>query len=118
MAFSWLAKGHSLLENVQAGPLANHLRILSGAFYNVAGTLFREGKYAFASRFLIKGCSLGSRALEARKRKSLDSNASPSPDKERDAWTALEEGLYKRWEILGVCHSKTGDRKVKVTPVF
>lgn len=31
---------------------------------------------------------------------------------EQDMWSALEEGLYKRWEVLGVCYSKTGERKV------
>ena len=33
-------------------------------------------------------------------------------------WSTLEEQLYRRWEILAVCHSKTGDRKVSVSHWF
>ena len=28
------------------------------------------------------------------------------------AWAQLEEQMYRRWEILGVCHLKTNDRKL------
>jgi separase len=29
-------------------------------------------------------------------------------------WKQLREQLYCRWELLGVCYSKIGDRKVGV----
>jgi separase len=35
-------------------------------------------------------------------------------EKAAEGWRQLEEQLYRRWELLGVCYSKIGDRKVGV----
>lgn len=116
-AFRWLERGWNFFQDGRTdGPVfANHLRILSGAFYSLAGTLYRSGQYASASRFLERGCAAGTKALHAR-RLQISASTDENLDKDQEAWTALEEGLYKRWEVLGVCHSKTGDRKVMLTP--
>ena len=34
-------------------------------------------------------------------------------DDKEEVWKALGEQLSRRWELLGVCHAKTGDRKVR-----
>ena len=34
--------------------------------------------------------------------------------REMEGWKQLEEQLYRRWELLGVCYVKIGDRKVRV----
>ncbi|KAH8099548.1 peptidase family C50-domain-containing protein [Cristinia sonorae] len=110
-AYKWLERANSLLSNSTSFP--NHLRILSGAYYSLSGTLYRAGKYSFAIRFLDRGCSIGANALTVWKREC--SNLEATTDTrivDHEAWTALEEGMYKRWEVLGVCHSKSGDRKL------
>ena len=46
--------------------------------------------------------------------------ANPETKREVDGeieWNELEEQLYRRWELLAVCYSKNGDRKV-ISPPF
>ena len=33
-------------------------------------------------------------------------------EKMTELWGQAEDQLYRRWEILAICHLKTGDRKV------
>lgn len=33
---------------------------------------------------------------------------------EEGVWKSLQGGMGKRWELLGVCYSKIGDRKVSI----
>ena len=117
-AFSWLERGWTFLQSqADSSAYSTHLRILSGAFYSLSGTLYRAGRYSFASRFLERGCVVGALALKVHSGQDSAMAAEPSSDsqqeKDAEAWRALQEGLYKRWEVLGVCHSKTGDRKVR-----
>ncbi|KAH9945510.1 peptidase family C50-domain-containing protein [Amylocystis lapponica] len=102
-AFDLLARAATL---VKAGP-ADCVRCVSGAFYNVAGALYQAGRVAYAVRFLHEACVLGGQALDAR---GLESGAGEG--KNAEAWRMLDEQLFRRWELLGVCQSKTGDRKL------
>ncbi|KAJ7172324.1 cysteine peptidase C50 [Mycena filopes] len=83
-----------------AADKATYARCISGAFHNLAGTLYQGGKHGVAIRYLEDGCALGRKALEMH-----------SGNKTGDGWRQLEEQLWRRWELLGVCCSKIGDRK-------
>ena len=86
---------------------ANLMRCVSGAFHNLAGTLYQDGKYGAAVRFLKEGCLLGSQALTMH-----CSSEEGEEGGNGEGWKQLREQLYRRWELLGVCHSKMGDRRV------
>ncbi|KAG2136721.1 peptidase family C50-domain-containing protein [Suillus clintonianus] len=87
---------------------ANYIRCISGAYHNMAGMLYQSSKYGGAVRFLKEGCLLGARALRMRAGAMED-----SPEDEREeGWKQLEEQMFRRWELLSVCYSKMGDRKL------
>ncbi|KAJ7087888.1 peptidase family C50-domain-containing protein [Mycena epipterygia] len=93
-----------------AADKATYARCISGAFHNLAGTLYQADKHGAAIRYLQDGCTLGRLALDMRA-------ATVAPDKEdepkmKEGWRQLEEQLWRRWELLGVCYSKIGDRKL------
>jgi separase len=95
--------------------LANYLRCLSGAFHNLGGALYQASQHSHAARFLEQSCIAGSEALAKYRIAALTSNTESPVAAEtgkQNPWTQLEEQMYRRWEILGVCHSKTGDRKM------
>ena len=86
---------------------ANYTRCVSGAFYNLAGSLYQASRYGNAVPFLVKSCELGGKAL------LLPRIQQPVPNEAREMeWAQLEEQLFRRWELLAVCYSKNGDRKV------
>lgn len=58
-------------------------------------------------RFLKEGCRIGSVALEMRTRQQQNENETGS----EEAWKSLREGLFRRWELLGICYTKMGDRR-------
>jgi separase len=90
---------------------ANFLRCISGAFHNLGATIYQAGHYAHAIRFFEKSCPVGEEALKVR----LMGHKAPAADaasEREEQWTSLEDQLCRRWEILGVCYSKIGDRKV------
>ncbi|KAG1788751.1 peptidase family C50-domain-containing protein [Suillus plorans] len=94
---------------IPASARANYVRCISGAYHNLAGTLYQSSKYGGAVRFLKEGCSLGARALHMRASLIQDD----AEDGERaEGWKQLEEQMYRRWELLAVCYSKIGDRKL------
>ncbi|KAG0699186.1 peptidase family C50-domain-containing protein [Suillus ampliporus] len=88
---------------------ANYIRCISGAYHNLAGSLYQSSKYGGAVRFLKEGCSLGARALHVRAGAMRDSG---EDDDREEGWKQLEEQLFRRWELLAVCYSKMGDRKL------
>ncbi|KAJ7741576.1 cysteine peptidase C50 [Mycena maculata] len=94
------------IEDVAANK-ATYARCISGAFHNLAGTLYQAGKYGAAIRYLQDGCTLGRTALDIH-------STVPFKDDPKmvEGWRQLEEQLWKRWELLGVCYSKIGDRKL------
>jgi separase len=116
-AFDFLARATELLRlregkdvcepasNTKTESQANLVRCVSGAFYNLAGTLYQESRYGAAVRFLKQGCELGGQALSI----YHQGEASMEPV---EHWTALKNQMYRRWELLGVCYAKIGDRKV------
>jgi separase len=87
--------------------IPNYARCVSGAFHNLAGTLYQGGKYGSAVRFLREACTLGVKALNMRRVDRVGGEG-----KVEEGWRQLEDQLYRRWELLGVCYSKIGDRKV------
>jgi len=94
--------------------LANLERCLSGAFYNVGVSLYQAGRLGGAVPFLKEAVAGGEKAL-ALQRLSLDSSTEVNKEKE---WNNLEEQIHKRWELLAVCYSKNGDRKVFGATLF
>lgn len=95
---------HSDSENTIDVP--NYMRCVSGAFHNLAGALYQSSRYGAAVPFLLEGCTLGGRALLCR--------VHQEKGKDAEGWKQLEEQLCRRWELLGVCYSKNGDRKVRL----
>lgn len=89
--------------------LADYVCCVSGAFHNLAGTLYQDRKYAAAVRFL-KGCALGRRALSLRACEGEGDDKGPR--KGEDGWKLLKEQLFRRRELLGICFAKMGDRRV------
>ncbi|KAF9233396.1 peptidase family C50-domain-containing protein [Melanogaster broomeanus] len=90
---------------------ANLLRCISGALHNLGGTLYAAARLGGAVRFLKEGCAVGSRALVLHAT-TLMEERHPERDREMDGWKQLEEQLFRRFELLGICHSKIGDRKL------
>ena len=102
--------------------LANYTRCTAGAFFNIAGTLYKVEKYGLAIRFLTRACPLAERAMELHdqvtsdqsspKGKEKEKCAPPNDEKDADVWSNHKSQIYKRWELLGVCYLKLPDRKV------
>ncbi|TFY60535.1 hypothetical protein EVJ58_g5088 [Rhodofomes roseus] len=93
--------------------LANYTRCVAGAFHNVAGTLCQADRISHAVRFLNEGCALGKLALAMHRTAIEDAREEgQSGTHDKEGWKQLEEQLWHRWEILGVCQAKTGDRKL------
>ena len=119
-AFELLAEASSILNSIpldespsstalreESLDIANYARCISGAFYNLASILYQGMRYGNAVPFLLESCTLGSKAL------SLPRSVSESTtETRRKEWVQLEEQLYRRWELLGVCYSKNNDRRV------
>ena len=97
--------------NVPDTDLSSLVRCISGAFFNIAGSLYKAQQYASAVRFLKDATQLGDEALKLRQVKSTAQDEGDNVDRENTAWQQLESLLYKRWELLGVCFLKIGDRK-------
>jgi separase len=67
--------------------------------------LYQGRKHGLAVQFLKQGCALGVKA------QNMHHIGGMSED---GGWKQLREQLYHRWELLGVCYLKIGDRKVGV----
>ncbi|KAF9070318.1 peptidase family C50-domain-containing protein [Rhodocollybia butyracea] len=89
-------------------PITGHpdfVRCISGAFYNVGGTLYQAGRYSSAIPFLKEGYRLGEIAL------SEYDQIKDQPGTKPDPWTQLKEQLWRRSQLLAVCYMKIGDRR-------
>jgi separase len=118
-AFELLSQATSILNTVlvhdspspslseEVVDIANYTRCISGAFYNLAGILYRGTRYGNAVPFLLESCTLAEKAL------SFPRSPESMTETKRKEWTQLEEQLYRRWELLGVCYSKNSDRRVR-----
>ena len=69
----------------------------------VGATLFSASQHSACITFLRDSCELGRQAVEMR----------TGNEEADEGWQQLEEQLYRRWEILGICQSKAGNRKVR-----
>lgn len=85
--------------------------------------LYQKDKHGASGRFLKQGCVLGREAVRLWKRCQLEGEDAREDDEElkegerdgeKGVWQSLADGMGKRWELLGVCYSKIGDRKVSV----
>ncbi|KAF8139770.1 hypothetical protein EV363DRAFT_1413348 [Boletus edulis] len=72
----------------------------SGTLHNLGGTLYTAGRLGRAVRFLKEGCVLGRRVVAM--------YGSACTDQQIEENGKEKEG----YELLGVCHSKIGDRKL------
>ena len=121
LSYEFLSQASSILNSITISPetapsppeldIANYTRCVSGAFYNIAGTLYQATRYGNAVPFLVESCTLGEKALGLRgPTRPVREGETESRETE---WKQLEDQLYRRWELLGVCYSKNGDRKVR-----
>ena len=83
---------------------SEYLRCISGAYHTIGAILCQAERFGGAARFLQQACELGVNAVSGMHIQNSDR------DKPR---TALLRNLYRRWEMLGVCYSRIGDRKVR-----
>lgn len=90
---------------------ATFFRCISGTLHNLGGTLYAAGRLGGAVRFLKEGCLLGRRVLAMYVNTCPDGHVDEN-EREKEGRQQLEEQLFRRYELLGVCHSKIGDRKV------
>ncbi|KAI6127502.1 peptidase family C50-domain-containing protein [Pisolithus croceorrhizus] len=94
---------------------ANFFRCISGAFHNLGGTLYKADKHGGAIRFLKQGCIVGMRALNFVRWTSDEVDAQEKEnERNKEGWRQLEEQLFRRYELLGVCYLKIGDRKLSL----
>ena len=119
-AYAHLARAVSLVpstsESCSLSPasLANYVRCIAGVYYYLAGQLQQSGRYDHTVRFLEEACRLGQQALAMHRTGAENMDVDGESKGKEESWKALEAQLYRRWELLGVCHAKTGDRKVNV----
>lgn len=93
---------------------ADYLRCISGAYFNIACTLYGACKFGAAARFLNEANPIADQALQSHKA----TKASNEAPKTNTAWRHLKLQLYKRWELLAVCYTKTNDRRVSSATVI
>ncbi len=128
-AFEYLKRGEGLLlprtqssesddDPAELRSRWEYVRVLSGAFYSLSAVLCQAQRYAHATRFLERACTLGAESLAGYPGLRKDKGKEQERVKNEINWGSLEEQLYKRWEILGVCHLRGGDRKVCVFTVL
>ncbi|KAH7929994.1 hypothetical protein BV22DRAFT_1001613 [Leucogyrophana mollusca] len=99
-------------HRLPAAAHANYLRCISGAHHNLAGGLYHAGRYGAAVPFARAGCVLGGWAAAVRAGEGeREEGKGPEDEREKEGWRQLEEQLYRRWELLGVCYAKIGDRR-------
>ena len=125
-AFEHLGGALSILDSVpQEANVghANYMRCISGTYYNISGSLYQATRYGAAVLFLREACLLGAKALSMKGRGKgkgkANEEANPEGKREVDGeieWNQLRQQLYRRWELLAVCYSKNGDRKVISLP--
>ncbi|KIY44954.1 hypothetical protein FISHEDRAFT_76985 [Fistulina hepatica ATCC 64428] len=106
-AHDLLCRANTMLsQHAPSYAIANYLRCVSGAFHNLAGTLYNAERHGAAVPFLKDACTLGQQALSMRVLFPCGVG-----DKNEEGWVQLEDQLYRRWELLGICHFKTSDRR-------
>lgn len=130
-AYDYLQKAEEVINHYSASAssteeaitrkknIANYLRCLAGAYFNVAGSLYKGEKFGLAIRFLKRACPLAETSLACYeevspiKTDAVNKDArSEADDKDREVWASHKAQVHKRWELLGACYGKLPDRKV------
>jgi len=113
--YDYLGKAATIIATVDSSgiTLANYLRCLSGAYHNFAGSMYQAGIYGSTIPFLKEACAIGTKALA---RRSKEKTTGEEKVREKEGWKQLEETLFRRWELLGICYMKIGDKKVIQSP--
>lgn len=108
-SYSLLEKASAFLQGTVDSnsplPIPTHsecLRSLSLAHWAFATSLYRQDQMAAAVPFLTRSCELGDKALKT----------SGGLEDQPPWYSSLSEQMPKRWELLGSCEGRTGDRKV------
>ena len=57
--------------------------------------------------------AIGTKAVA---RRPKEKNTGEEKVREKEGWKQLEETLFRRWELLGICYMKIGDKKVIRSP--
>lgn len=115
-ALSYLQRAVAVVNSTPTGMIttedtATFLRCISGTLHNLGGTLYAAGRLGGAVRFLKEGCILGRRVLVMYSNMCFGEQVGEN-EREKEGRQQLEEQMFRRYELLGVCHSKIGDRKV------
>ncbi|KAH0826731.1 cysteine peptidase C50 [Lanmaoa asiatica] len=113
-SLSYLQRAVTAVNSTATGMItaedgATFLRCISGTLHNLGGALYTAGRFGGAVRFLGEGCILGRRVLAMYGNACIDGQA--GENEREEGRQQLEEQLFRRYELLGVCHSKIGDRK-------
>ncbi|KAI9061528.1 hypothetical protein FKP32DRAFT_1654199 [Trametes sanguinea] len=96
--------------SLSGSQVANYRRCIAGAYYNFAVQLHQSNRLSHAVPFLEEACRLAEQSLYEYKAASRTEEGAEE-DAKKAVWNQLEEQLYRRWELLGVCQAKTGDRQ-------
>jgi separase len=94
-------------ENLSTIERSNFLRCISSAAHNHAVKLYQDGRHAAAIKFLEDACTVAQQAMLLRSQTDVHDD----DEKELKRWQSLEETMYRRWELLGVCFSRVGGRR-------
>lgn len=86
---------------------AEMIKVVSNAYYICGAALYKDGKGGSAVGLFKVSCELGARALEV-----VRECGDESAEGEVHTWAAHRELMSRRWELMGVCATKGGDRKV------
>ena len=99
------------------------MRITCVAFRGHTTTLqdhsIKQHDMVLQSRFYVSGAKALSMKGRGKGKGKAKGEANPETKRKVDGeieWNQLEEQLYHRWELLAVCYSKNGDRKVISLP--
>ena len=120
-AFKYLSTAAAILDTIlvdnflvdtdnEIVDMANYMHCISGAFYNLAGSLYQATRYGVAVPFLKESCVLGGKVLHLPRLVSKSAN--------ENEWQQLEEQLFRQLELLTACYSKNGDRNIGTLSLF
>lgn len=84
---------------------ANVSKCIGGIAYHCAGQLYSAGMVAQAAELMELCCNVYEDAL--RTVGGLESLA------KEEAWSAMRDGMVRKWELLGGCWKKQGDLQVR-----
>ena len=102
-------------ESVKYG---DALRCISAAYWEIGTSLFHKDQFAAAIPYLIRMCEISTTLISLPKFENIDLETKTKDTKLQSASSrtstieSIAAQLPKRWELLGFCQGRTGDRKV------